>query len=74
MQVRRSALVDRPAELVTADLRMRLGGAAFALDIEFDSPGLTRAAGGLFENACSRTVDAFVQRALDTSPHRPPAV
>lgn len=148
MQVRRSALVDRPAELlfdlieaaehypqflpwctgasivsrdeqlVSADLRMRIGGVAFelrtrnpkrrphhmtihlergpfrrfegewrlqpigtdacsvafALDFEFDSPWLTRAAGGLFENACNRMVDAFVQRALDASPHRPPAV
>lgn len=145
MQVRRSALVDRPAEqlfdlieaaehyprflpwctgativsrsdeLVSADLRMRLGGVgfelrtrnpkrrpdhmtihlergpfrrfegewrlqrlgpgacsvAFALDFEFDSAWLTQAAGRLFENACNRMVDAFVQRALDEPP--PPA-
>lgn len=47
----------------------------FALDYEFDSAFMTRAAGPLFNRIADTLVDAFVQQALVTAvppPQRPP--
>jgi len=44
---------------------------AFTLDYEFDSAWVTRAAGPVFDRMANSMVDAFVQRALASSPSRP---